>query len=126
MQRTITIEVSTHNIDGLLLPAAKTVKRVVYYRDRESLRLAALSESSVREETEVTTGSPDGHRGIWFYDPTLYGDIVVGDVVVFKSSGMFLAQGVVTGVVKFEDYPKYCSAINSKGFSWEPVYTGAL
>jgi hypothetical protein len=66
----------------------------------------------------------NGHRGLWFYDPTSVdpaGEIRAGDTVYFtKFFSEVVALGTVTEVVDPEAFPKLCSRINSRGFRWTP------
>lgn len=81
---------------------------------------------SARDALLLPRGMADGHRGVWFYDPTVLkeGPIDVGDTVVFVSGGSEIAKVVVVkegrGNVELPegDFVKYCSRINGKVFAW--------
>lgn len=62
-----------------------------------------------------------GHRGIWFYDPTVQTEVNTGDEVRFiryMDREEVMAFGIVTEVLDPRQFPKFCSALNSKGFRW--------
>ena len=77
-----------------------------------------------RDALLLPPGCGEGHRGIWFYDPTVYGEIKTGDRVIFHSGGEEVAKGVVTADEQMpsgdmpEDFRKYCSRVNGKVFFW--------
>lgn len=72
----------------------------------------------------VSGMEPNGHRGLWFYDPTSIlpeGEVEAGDVVHFtKFFSEVIAIGVVTERVDPDAFPKLCSRVNSRGFRWRP------
>lgn len=63
----------------------------------------------------------DSHRGVYFYDPKTFESAEVGDVVEFTCCGEVVAIGMVCAIAHREDYPKWCSGINSSGFLWTDI-----
>lgn len=64
----------------------------------------------------------DRHRGVWFYDPVQYPEMVAGDIVWFFVSNeqKILIAGSITEVGLLPaDFPKFCSGLNSRGFRWK-------
>lgn len=62
-----------------------------------------------------------GHKGLWFYstEGTNGVEVEVGDVVEFMHNVTdVVAVGLATELVRAEDYPKFCSRVNDKGFKW--------
>lgn len=76
-----------------------------------------------RDSLTIPGTTPEAHRGIWFYDPIVFGDINVGDIVEFRTcSGMEVAAiGRVTSLATPEENQKFCSKLNDRGFHWEEV-----
>jgi hypothetical protein len=62
---------------------------------------------------------PDGHRGIWYYDPKVFGSVRIGEVVDFFCCGALLASGEVTEIL--QPHAKFCSRLNDKAFRWRPL-----
>jgi hypothetical protein len=60
---------------------------------------------------------PDAHRGLWFY-PGGEGEVAKGDTVEFVCCGEVVARGVVTGEANPANFPKFCSRVNDRGFTW--------
>jgi hypothetical protein len=82
------------------------------------IEVGMVGRSSVLLEGD----SPERHRGIWFYDPAIVGEVNVGDEVCFVVCGGAIGCGKVTEIgLKPTDFPKFCSGLNSAGFRWESV-----
>lgn len=66
----------------------------------------------------------DSHRHIWFVDPALLKQpLELGDEVQFlgPASEIIIRTRVVTLGLRPEDFPKFCSSINSVGLRWEEI-----
>jgi hypothetical protein len=73
-----------------------------------------------RASATLPGNEPDAHKGIWFYDPVVFGDIEVGDMIEFESALEVIDFGTVIEVgLNPVDYPKFCSRLNSRGFRWK-------
>ena len=73
-----------------------------------------------RGTVTIPGDSLHGHRGLWFYDPTVVGrEVEVGDTVVFTCLRTdVVAVGRCEELVRPEQYPKFCSRLNTHGFRW--------
>jgi hypothetical protein len=78
-----------------------------------------------RDSLLLPAGGPsvEGHRGVWFYDPLVFGHIEKEDSVVFVSGGEVVARGTVREVdvaaAPSEEFRKYCSRVNGRVFQWD-------
>jgi hypothetical protein len=105
--------------DGHVVPQFRRVERrtVKTY----NINIPMISRSSVT----IHGDTADAHKGIWFYDPALYGHIAADDVVVFGNNGEQFARGIVTEIgLNPEDFPKFCSGMNRAGFRWVELENG--
>jgi hypothetical protein len=128
---TVTLEVPTCGLDALL-GERETTRPVHHFYERSTGRrlqigslalVEAVNRNDVDEVIQqVTSGVPLGHRGVWFYDPSLFPpghSIEVGTWVCFVSNGALKEIGEVTALIRpDEEDRKWCSRINDRGFRW--------
>jgi hypothetical protein len=69
---------------------------------------------------KTTTGTAEGHRGVWYYAPEVVKkEIRVGDIVIFQNNGDAVEVGEVTELLGPQSPEmKVCSRINDRGFKW--------
>jgi hypothetical protein len=70
--------------------------------------------------------NPRGHRGVWFYHPDAIGGPApapggIVEFVLANDAVRPVARGRVVACVRPDDYPKACSGVNDRGFTWEDV-----